>query len=136
MEIDEYLAQQRREKRRVRHDEADEQIHFVTYVRAKMPFLPIFMSPIAKLTGATWSRRKQGHRIKQMGYTPGTPDLLIPLKGKCYHGLILEFKTKQGVVSIEQKQVMDHCQKNGYSCHVVRSCNEAIALFEWYTKAA
>lgn len=132
MELNEYLALQNKTRRRPRHEEADEQCHFVTYMRAKMPGLPIFMSPMMKFHGTAWQRTKQGARMKRMGYTPGTPDLLIPLKGKCYHGLILEFKTKDGVVQPEQKTIMDHCQKNGYSCHVVRSCDEAVKVFDWY----
>lgn len=132
MELDEYLAQQRRTKKRLKHEESDEQIHFVTYVRAKMPKLPIFMSPMMKFHGTAWQRTKQGARMKRMGYTPGTPDLFLPLRRKCYSGLVLEFKTEVGTVSSDQTEVMAWCSKEGFYCAVVRSCAEAVKVFDWY----
>lgn len=132
MELKEYLELQKKTRRKPRHEEANEQMAFVRYVRAKHPKLPIFMSPIFKFGGTRIQQLIQGKRMKDMGYTPGTPDITIPVKGKCYCGLCLEFKTEIGKVSTEQEDVLKHCRDNGYFTAVVRSCDEAIKVFDWY----
>lgn len=70
--------------------------------------------------------------MKLMGYTPGTPDLFFPIKGKCYNGLFIEMKTAKGRLSEEQKLVICSLQENGYYVEVVFSYQDAVKVFDWY----
>ena len=132
MELDEYLAQQRKERRRNKHPERDEQMHFVTYVRALHPRLPMWMCPIFKYEGTALQRAKQGATMRRMGYTKGTPDLTFLISRKCYSGLVLEFKMPGNKPDADQEEILKHCKDNGKSVHVVYSCAEAIKIFDWY----
>lgn len=132
MELDEYLALQRKEKKRNKHEERDDQIRFVRYVRAKYPNIPIFMSPIFKFIGSPVQRMRQGKLMKEMGYTPGTPDITIPAKRRGYGGFVLELKSKDGSESKEQTEVLDFCKENNYFTSTLKSSDEAIKLFDWY----
>ena len=52
------------------------------------------------------------------GYTKGQPDLIIQNLHKYYTGLVFEFKTPQGngIVSNEQKDLLEQYKENGYNC--------------------
>ncbi len=54
------------------------------------------------------------------GYTKGQPDLIIQNLHKVYSGLVFEFKTPKGngVVSKEQKNLIEQYEENGYKCVV------------------
>lgn len=132
MEIDEYLALQRKERKRNNHEERDTQVRWVRYVRAKYPGVPIFMSPIFKFTGTPVHRMRQGKLMKDMGYTPGTPDLLVPIRRRGYAGFILELKSEKGKESPEQIEVLEFCKNNHYFTATLKSSDDAIKLFDWY----
>ena len=54
------------------------------------------------------------------GYMKGQPDLIIQNLHKKYNGLCIEFKTPQlnGVLSEQQKNLIDRYEDNGYNCIV------------------
>lgn len=132
MELDEFLAKQRQEKKRRGHPERDEQMHFVTYVRAAYPKIPIWMCPIFKYEGSPKQRVRTGMIMNAMGYTKGTPDLTFLVSRKCYSGLVLEFKVPGNKPDSDQEAILQHCRDNGKSVHVVYSCAEAIKIMDWY----
>lgn len=132
MELDQYLAQQNKIKKPNQHKESDEQIHFVCYVRAKCPNLPLWVSPIFKMPGTPKQQMILAVIRKKMGYTKGTPDITILENHRGYSGLVLEFKLPGEKPSKEQEEVLDHCRKNGKFTTVVHNCNEAIKVFDWY----
>lgn len=134
MEIDEYLALQRKERRRNKHPERDEQMHFVTYVRAAYPGIPMWMCPIFKYEGTKLARAKMGATMNRMGYTKGTPDLTFLVSRNGYSGLVLEFKVPGNKPEADQEGILQHCRDNNKSVHVVYSCAEAIKIFDWYMK--
>lgn len=51
----------------------------------------------------------------------GQPDLIINKNHKKYNGLCIEFKTPKnnGVISIEQKNLMDRYEENGFKCIII-----------------
>ena len=61
-------------------------------------------------------------RIKSFkkGYMKGQPDLIIQSHHKNFNGLCIEFKTPQlnGVLSEQQKELIDRYEDNGYKCIV------------------
>lgn len=52
------------------------------------------------------------------GYTKGQPDLIIQNMHKRYSGMCIEFKTPlgNGVVSKEQKELLESYEESGYKC--------------------
>ena len=54
------------------------------------------------------------------GYMKGQPDLIIQNRHKDYNGLVFEFKTPQGngIVSNEQKDLLEQYEANNYKCLV------------------
>ena len=63
------------------------------------------------------------NRIKSFkkGYMKGQPDLIIQNLHKKYNGMCIEFKTPQflnGVLSEQQKELIERYVDNGYKCIV------------------
>ncbi len=132
MELDQYLDLQNKPKRQNKHEESDEQMHFVCYVRTRFPALPMWVSPIFKLPGTPKQQMILAMVRRRMGYTPGTPDITFLVCRRGFSGLVLEFKRPGEKPSSEQEFVMHHCRENNKSVHVVFSCDEAIKIFNWY----
>ena len=73
-------------------------------------------------------------QVKRMGYTKGTPDIMVfqPGRSPYVHGLLLEMKAPKGVVSPEQKAWGKRAEENGYRYHVCHGAEEAIAIIRNY----
>lgn len=101
--------------------ESREQILFVNWFRKTHPDHLIFAIP----NGGGRNIVTAG-RLKMEGVLAGVPDLFIPsLK------LWIEMKRKKGgVVSKEQKSVMNYLETVGYICYVAHGCDEAKLIIE------
>ncbi len=110
-------------------NEAQMQCEIVRKLRsADTPIL--FTTTGAGLTDSV----RHGVKMKRMGYTVGTPDLLIFEPGyDGTHGLLLELKTPTGQVSIAQELMHNALKSRGYAVVVVRSVAQAIAHIERHT---
>jgi hypothetical protein len=75
---------------------------------------------------------RYGARLKREGLKVGFPDTVMLTPRGRYHGALIEFKSKKGVVRKEQSEVMDDLTKEGYLCEVCRSLEEAIAFTNSY----
>ena len=85
-------------------------------------------------------------QVKRMGYTKGTPDIMVfqPGRSPYVHGLLIEMKAKKGTVSAtgkvsrdgvaseEQKAWGKRAEENGYRYHVCHGAEEAIAIIRNY----
>lgn len=78
-------------------------------------------------------------RLKQMGLSPGFPDLFLAVPAFCnpnlsgfHFGLFLELKTKTGSLSKEQKTKHELLRKHHYKVEVVRSFDEGMKAFKDY----
>jgi hypothetical protein len=72
-------------------------------------------------------------RKKRLGYTAGTPDLIIfQPNNKNYHGLMIEFKSRTGSLSSEQKIFKEMAEARGYKYIVVKDVKEGIEQIENY----
>ena len=85
-------------------------------------------------------------QVKRMGYTKGTPDIMVfqPGRSPYVHGLLIEMKAPKGVVSAsgkisrggeasdEQKAWGKKAEENGYRYHVCHGAEEAIAIIRNY----
>lgn len=102
------------------------QREFVVWFRRSCPGAWIYATPNGG--GRSLS---QGLRLKAEGVSPGVPDICIPAMF-CY----LEFKTRTGRESEEQRAWAAHLRLAGYTCELVRSVEDAqkisIALAKKY----
>jgi len=113
----------------MRYEEEQNQIIVVNYLRK---FKPDILFTTAGAAGERLSMMK-AIRVKRMGYTAGTPDLMIFEARKKYHALFIEMKkTKGGVVSENQKAFLKKLNENGYKAVVCHGAQEAISEIEKY----
>ena len=76
----------------------------------------------------------QGRRLVLEGLTSGLPDVqLCQAVGK-WHGLFLEFKTKNGRLTKNQSDYYHRLIAAGYLVYIVRSATEALKKVEDYLK--
>lgn len=73
-------------------------------------------------------------QVKRMGYTKGTPDIMVfqPGRSPYVHGLLIEMKSSTGTSSPEQKAWGKKAEENGYRYHVCHGAEEAIAIIRNY----
>lgn len=55
-----------------------------------------------------------GFLLKRMGVKPGWPDFEIPCPKNGHHGLFIELKATDGILSPNQKIILDKLNENGY----------------------
>lgn len=65
-------------------------------------------------------------RAKREGYQRGIPDVMIYEPRDRYHGLAIEMKSRQGIVTAEQLLWHERLQRRGWVVCVCRSAEEAI----------
>jgi hypothetical protein len=74
-------------------------------------------------------------RAKRQGLKKGFPDISLPVPRCGYHGLYIELKRiKGGVVSKEQKEILNGLAENGYLACVCLGHEAAINVIEKYLK--
>jgi hypothetical protein len=96
--------------------EHSEQVGFVRWVREKFPGLLIFAIP-----NGSFRDINTGKKLKDEGVTKGIPDMMIPAKK-----IFIEMKrVKGGVVSPEQKKMMEYLTRVGYTCMICYGANDA-----------
>lgn len=73
-------------------------------------------------------------KLKRMGYSRGTPDLILLEPRSSHHGLFIELKTETGRLSPEQKKWQEDLLARDYTAVVCRSFNEATTIIKGYLK--
>ncbi len=121
-----------RRKRTIKHEEADMQSEFFNKVFTVFPRIPrklLFAVP----NGG--SRNKiEAANMKRQGVTSGVADVILLVPKKGFASLCIEFKTKTGKQSDEQKEFQFQAEKCGSKYVVVRSVEEAINEIREYIK--
>ncbi len=75
---------------------------------------------------------KETFFLKMTGLTPGAPDVLIMCPHGQYHGLVIEFKSALGTLSVVQKQMLERLAERGYLVCVCRSLEAAVNVVQDY----
>jgi hypothetical protein len=75
-----------------------------------------------------------GAHLKAEGVRKGVPDLFLPVARTPYHGLFIEMKRPNGRLSPEQKEWLDHLEKQFYLCKVCFSADDAFTTLVDYVK--
>lgn len=70
--------------------------------------------------------------LKLTGVKSGVPDIFVSIPSESHHGLYIELKSQKGILSANQKEVIDRFRKNGYHCVVCHSFEEAKDALENY----
>lgn len=122
------------EKKRRKHssEEADIQSEFFNQVKLLFPQIPeklLFAVP----NGG--SRNKiEATNLKRQGVKRGVADVILLIPKKGFASLCIEFKTKTGRQSDEQKEFQMQAEKCGSKYVIVRSVKEAIEKVGEYLK--
>lgn len=117
-------------KKVVKHEESDMQSEFFNKVFTIFPKLPrklLFAVP----NGG--SRNKiEAANMKRQGVTAGVADVILLVPKKGFASLCIEFKTKTGRQSDEQKEFQFQAEKCGSKYVVVRSVEQGIREVKKY----
>lgn len=106
--------------------ESDEQTRFVVWLKKKG------VRVVASANGGS-RHFLEACRMKNMGVSPGFPDIQIPYPCGDYHGLFIEMKRlKGGRTSTEQQDWIVFLRGQGYRAEVAHGCEEAIEIYETY----
>ena len=80
------------------------------------------------------SRNKvEAARLKGQGVKAGIPDIFLPVARGGYHGLYIEMKRqKGGIVSVDQKRMINALRLQGYCVQVCSGFQNAADFIEKY----
>lgn len=113
--------------------ETKEQMHVVTWLRMMWPKVIFTISPSAfKFGGSSKQRMIQGKKMKDMGYLPGTPDIMIFHPVGEWHGLFIELKRPSGKAEPHQLVVLQSLSNVGYKVFICYGYNEATRVIQKY----
>jgi len=134
-------------------EEEQHQVAFVAWFRSTYPKYKDLIT-IGSIGENVGPRRM--HRLKQMGLTPGYPDLVLYLPKRIEHfkyvrtkpgkpleelysvdfkaGLFIEMKTRKGKVKPNQKEIHELLKKHHYVVEVAYDYKEAEAIVKEYIK--
>lgn len=117
--------------RKPRVSEHVEQVSLMQWVRAMQPRFPLLRLLYAVPNG--------GHRhitvaakLKAEGQKAGVSDLAWPIPRRGFHGLYLEMKAMDGVLSEAQKDFLYAVADQGYCAAVAKGAKHAQHILEWY----
>lgn len=121
-----------KKKRKHNSEEADIQSEFFNQVKLFFPQIPeklLFSVP----NGG--SRNKiEAANLKRQGVRSGVADVILLIPKKGFASLCMEFKTKTGKQSLEQKKFQKQAENCGSKYVIVRSVKEAIEKIKEYLK--
>ena len=121
-----------KKKRTISHEEADIQSEFFAQAKIFFPRIPeklLFAVP----NGG--SRNKlEAINLKRPGVKSGVADVLLLIPKGGFASLCLEFKTKTGKQSDEQKEFQRQAEMCGSKYVIVRSVKEAVQEMKIYLK--
>ena len=111
-------------------NEENLQEHVVRFLRKEFPDL------LFSANGLEENLNTDSKRIKasKMGYTNGTPDLIIYSKNIQFNGMALELKspTGFGIISKVQDDFLKKLKKQNYLCIVSNDYTEIVKLITMY----
>ena len=117
-------------KRKYRNEEAEMQSDFFNRIKLFFPHIPdklIFAVP----NGG--SRNKiEAANLKRQGVKSGVADVIVLIPNRGFYSLCMEFKSKSGEQSDEQKEFQRQAEKQGSKYVIVRSVGEAIEELKEY----
>lgn len=117
------------EEEQVNDQEFQEQKAFTEWVRwneARIPQLKLAFHPP---NGGLRSKAAAG-KLKAIGTRPGVPDYWFPVGNGRFKGMVLEFKSAKGSLSLDQRAFIDGLRDANWFVEIVRTASEAITMTE------
>lgn len=120
-------------KKQHREVETGEQIAFAHYMNYAYP--NVLWTASAGGMRTTWGVAK---KMKAMGYSAGTPDIMIFESRNHYHALFIELKRpkvkgeSRGSISKEQSEWLSRLKSRGYKALVCYGSEEAMKTVDTY----
>jgi hypothetical protein len=71
-------------------------------------------------------------KLKAEGVKRGVPDICLPVARHGLHGLYIELKTENGVVSDDQSNWYAMLSEQGYRARICRGAEQSIAAIKFY----
>lgn len=121
-----------KKKRTVKNEEADIQSEFFKQVKLFFPQIPDKM--IFAVPNGGSRNKLEAINLKRQGVKPGVSDVILLIPKGGFASLCMEFKTKTGRQSKEQKEFQKQAQMCGSRYVIVRSVKEAIEKMQEYLK--
>jgi len=124
------------------HEESKLQQQFVAWFRAQFPqYAMLLIHPINEGSGHSRTDRFRQGIHKAEGAVKGVSDLLffMPsfIDGRIYHGLGIEFKTKKGSQSQEQKDFQKMFEAAGYKYIIAKDLDiTRVFIVSWIACAS
>ena len=116
-------------------EEERQQVAFVGWFRLQFPAWHSLLT-LASFGENIGARRMA--RVKQMGLTPGYPDLVLYypkwVGETLIPALFIEMKTKKGRLSVDQIQIHHILKMQNYEVHVARGWEEAKEIITNYIR--
>ena len=113
----------------MKHLEAAEQTAYVAWCRTTPATRLVFAIP----NGGKRSIL-EAVRLRKEGVLPGVPDLMLPVACGQAHGLFVEMKSLVGVLSADQREMLELLAASGYAVAACWGAVQAIALTEQYLR--
>lgn len=121
-----------KKKRSIKSEEADIQSEFFKQVKLFFPQIPDKM--IFAVPNGGSRNKLEAINLKRQGVKPGVSDVILLIPKGGFASLCMEFKTKTGRQSKEQKEFQKQAQMCGSRYVIVRSVKEAIEKMREYLK--
>lgn len=115
-------------KKPVYHESAIQQ-QFMAWLKLRYP-IPYQVS--FAVPNAAKRSLREGARFKREGVKAGVSDFIMLMPNEKHHALLIEFKSKTGKVTKEQKDFQQIVNFNGYKAVVCRSLEEAMEVVKDY----
>lgn len=115
----------------IKKTEEQEQIEFVSYVRAKCPDVMLTTTGAGLGFHARFMRK-----MNQLGYAKGTPDVLVFEPRGQYHGLLIEMKSMRGESRPNQVEMIAKLNNKGYKAVICYGSAAAIKVFNEYIEVS
>lgn len=77
---------------------------------------------------------KEAYNLKRQGVKAGVSDIFLPVPNDKYHGMFIEMKIHPNKPNLKQRMFISHMLKNGYSCKVCYSSEEAVKEIDKYMR--
>ena len=78
--------------------------------------------------------KSEAARLKRAGVKSGVPDIVLPVARGIYHGLYIELKALDGIVSKTQREWLNSLRLQGYFALACFGADEAISVIKKYIK--
>ena len=111
----------------MRNEEKQIQYAVINYIRANYPNTLFTIAPNGfKLPIGV------AVQLKRMGYSAGTPDIIVLEPRSMFHGLFIELKSEKGRLSFDQLEWLRKLTERDYKAVVCHGYDEAVDSIKKY----